>query len=87
MSLRTAGKQSPVLLAAILLFAGWVVLSVLRIFNTIPSIWSGGDFVGQSSLSGLVGLAVLFVFIGLLIALYSALEETSPMPERFPPER
>ncbi len=87
MSLQTAGKQSPVLLAAILLFGGWVVLSVFRIFNTIPSIWTGGDFVGQSSFSGFVGLAVLFVFLGLLIALYGALEETSPTPERFPPER
>lgn len=94
MSLRTAGKQSPVLLAALILIGAWVVINALRVYETMEPIWADGGGVeivggaiGQTWFSGLVGLLVMLAFIGLVITLYSALSETHPAPERFPPER
>ncbi|NHN58702.1 MULTISPECIES: hypothetical protein [Halorussus] len=85
MSLRTAGRQSPVLLAAVLLFGAWVGVNLFRVFDAIPSFWTGGGEVGQTWLGGLVGLLVMLVAVGLLITLYSALSESSPAPDTFPP--
>lgn len=86
MSLRTAARQSPILLAGVLLFTAWVALTVFRVFDAIPSIWSGGGgSVGQTWLGGLVGLLVMLVVVGLLVALYGELSEPSPTPETFPP--
>lgn len=93
MSLRNAGRQSPILLAAVLLFGAWVALSVLRVYDTMESIWGGGDpnlvgnAVGQLPLSGVIGLLVMLAILGLLVGLYSALSESDPLPDRFPPER
>jgi hypothetical protein len=85
MSMRTAARQSPLLLAAVLLFTGWVVLTAFRVFDAVPAIWTGSAEVGQTWLGGLVGLLVLLVVVGLLVALYGELAESSPVPETFPP--
>ena len=85
MSLRTAGRQSPVLLAGVLLFGAWVGVNLFRVFDAIPSFWSGGGDIGQTWLGGLVGLLVMLVVLGLLFTLYGALSESSPSPDAFPP--
>lgn len=93
MSLRTAGKLSPVILAGVLLFGAWVAMNVFRVLETMSPIWTdggealGGAAVGQNALGGIVGLLVMVAVIGLLVALYGALSETGPVPDRFPPER
>ena len=85
MSLRTAGRQSPVLLAGVLLFGAWVGVNLFRVFDAVPSFWSGEGGVGQTWLAGLVGLLVMLIVVGLLITLYGALSESSPAPDAFPP--
>lgn len=87
MSLRNAGRQSPILLTAVLLFSAWVAVNVFRVFDTIPSIWTEGGGVGQTWFSGLIGLVVMLSVVGLLIALYGALSESEPIPDAFPRER
>lgn len=94
MSVRTAGKLSPIILAGVFLFGAWVAVNVFRVFETMSSIWASGNGVGavggaigQTALSGIVGLLVMLAILGLLVALYSALSETGPVPDRFPPER
>lgn len=94
MSVRTAGKLSPLILAGVFLFGAWVAVNVFRVFETMSSIWIdaggevlGGAAVGQNAFSGIVGLLVMAVVLGLLVALYSALSETGPVPDRFPPKR
>jgi hypothetical protein len=88
MSLRNAGSRSPLLLAGVLLFGAWVALNLFRVFEAIPSLWTGGSAegtVGSTWLGGLVGLLVMLVVVGLLVALYGAISESSPAPETFPP--
>jgi hypothetical protein len=92
MSVRTAGKLSPVILAAVLLFGAWVGVNVFRVFDAMGAIWAeGGDLlgtaVGQATISGIMGVLVMLAVLGLLVALYGALSETDPVPDRFPPER
>lgn len=87
MSVRTAGRQSPILLAGVLLFGAWVAVSVFRVYDVMPSIWNEWGGVGQTAFSGLVGLLVMLGIVGLLFVLYGALSESEPVPDRFPPER
>jgi hypothetical protein len=94
MSLRNAGRQSPILLAGILLFGAWVAVNVLRVYEAMPPIWGSGEAetivgeaIGQVPLSGLIGLLVMLAILGLLFALYGALSEPDPLPDEFPPER
>ncbi|WP_137286892.1 hypothetical protein [Halorussus salinisoli] len=88
MSLRNAGRQAPILLAGVLLFGAWVAVNLFRVLDAIPSIWAeSGGAIGQTWLSGLVGLLVMLAIVGLLVALYGALSESSPTPDTFPPER
>ena len=100
MSIRNAGRQSPILLAGVLLFGAWVALTVFRVYDVMESIWAIGSFekefrgvefvgeaIGQTAFSGIVGLLVMLGVLGLLIALYGALSESEPLPDRFPPER
>lgn len=85
MSVRTSARQSPILFAGVLLFGAWVVLTAVRVFDAIPSIWTGGGDVGHTWLGGLVGLLVMVTIVGLLVALYGALSASSPTPDTFPP--
>ncbi|WP_458210014.1 hypothetical protein [Haladaptatus sp. NG-SE-30] len=87
MSLRTAERQSPLLVAAVIVIGGWVILSALHVYNTMPPIWGGEAGVGQTVFSGLVGLLVLAVLFALIVGLTGALSESGPVPNRFPPER
>ena len=86
MALRTALQMSKVLVIGVLLFAGWLLLTVMQVFETMGSITLGNEVIGQGGASGIVGLLVMAVLAGLLLFLYSELGETDPAPEPFPPE-
>lgn len=87
MGLRTGLQQSRWLTFAVLLVGLWVLLSALRTATAMD--WSqlgGGEYIGYAPGSGVVGLVVLLVGLGLLLVLYSELTETDPAPETWPPE-
>lgn len=71
----------------VLLFGGWVVLKGLEIINTAEASFSTGTTVGQTLVSGIVGLFVLVLVLALLFVLYGELGEDDPTPETFPPRR
>ena len=86
MALRTALQMSKVLVIGVLLFAGWLLLNVMQVFETMNSLELGNQVIGQGGMSGVIGLLVMAVLAGLLLFLYSELGETDPAPEPFPPE-
>jgi len=89
MTLRTAITQSWYVTAFVLLVGGWVVLKAGTILDVMGSVWTapeGGPWVGQVATSGIVGLGVLAVFVGLLVVLYGELGQASPGPNTWPPE-
>jgi hypothetical protein len=70
-----------------LLFGGWVVLKGLEVLNTAEASFATGTTIGQTVVSGIVGLLVLVVVLGFLFVLYGELGENDPTPETFPPEQ
>lgn len=78
--------MSKLLVFGVLLAAGWLLLNVMQVFETMGSITLGNEVIGQGGASGIVGLLVMAVLAGLLLFLYSELGETDPSPEPFPPE-
>lgn len=85
MGIRTAIDHNPLLAFGFLIAAGWTVLVGLQIFNVMGSV-TGGNWVGRHGLGGLMGLIVLAVFLGILIAAFGALGEPEPAPDEWPPE-
>lgn len=93
MPLRTAINQNKILTFALLLVGAWTVLTWLQVLSSSEAFLSSSvpvvspvTAVGQVWVSGLVGLLVLLVFLGLLVVLWGELGETDPLPETFPPE-
>ena len=89
MSLRTALDTNSVLVFALLLFGGWLVLKwldVLEIMQTVGGLGLGQG-VGQTAVAGVIGLMVMAVLAGMAVVLFSAMGETDPLPEPFPPRR
>ncbi|WP_226479396.1 hypothetical protein [Natrinema amylolyticum] len=85
MGIRTAIDHNPLLAFGFLIAAGWTVLVGLQIVNAMGSV-AGGDWVGRHGLGGLMGLIVLAIFLGVVIAAFGALGEPEPAPEEWPPE-
>ncbi|QLK26315.1 hypothetical protein HYG81_01435 [Natrinema zhouii] len=85
MGIRTAIDHNPLLAFGLLIAAGWTVLVGLQIFTVMGSV-TGGNWVGRHGLGGLMGLIVLAVFLGVVIAAFGALSEPEPAPEEWPPE-
>lgn len=83
MGIRTALRQGKAVTFAVLLVGIWTVLVWLDVYVSIE--WASADFVGQSFVSGVVGLIVLAVLFGLLVVLYGELGETDPAPDPWPP--
>ena len=83
MSIRTALRQSSVLTFLALIAGLWLLVSWLQIFDTLDFANIGN--IGQGALSGIIGLGVLTVTLGLLFILFGELGETSPGPEQWPP--
>lgn len=89
MALRTSLRGSPILTVSVLLFAGWTVLTALRVFALSESVWAAGEvgYVGNNPYGGVAGVVVLAAVLGLLVVLYGELSEDHPEPEQFPPRR
>jgi len=79
MGLRTALTQSRIVTLGVFAAAIWVVLTMLQVYGRLGPLSSGG--VGQTPISGLIGLAVMGGLLALLLVLYSELSETEPAPE------
>ncbi|AXG11145.1 hypothetical protein [Haloplanus rubicundus] len=79
MGIRTALTQARIVTLGVFAAAIWVVLTMLQVFGRLGPLSSGG--VGQTPISGLVGLAVLGGALALLLVLYGELSETEPAPE------
>ncbi|PSQ11947.1 hypothetical protein BRC93_03380 [Halobacteriales archaeon QS_5_70_15] len=89
MGLRTAVGQSWYVAAFVLALVGWLVVKAGTVLATMGSLWTtpaDGPWVGQVAASGVVGLAVMAVFVALLVGLFGELAETSPSPSTWPPE-
>jgi len=86
MALRTALETNKMVVAAVLLFAGWMAITALQVFETMNAVTLGNEVIGQGGMSGVIGLLVMAGTGGLLLLLYSELGETDPAPEPFPPE-
>ncbi|ELY66036.1 hypothetical protein [Natronococcus jeotgali] len=84
MGLRTAFRQNPLVFVGLLVFGAWTFLTILNVSSSMGEI-AYGDWVGQSGVVGLIGLAVLFVLGLTVVLLYGELGEPSPGPEEFPP--
>ncbi|MFQ3320296.1 MAG: hypothetical protein ACI8UR_000909 [Natronomonas sp.] len=85
MSMRTAARQNKVVLAGLLLFAGWVALTALNVFNSTTAS-SLGSWVGQHPTGGVVGILALLFILALTVGVYGELAESDPAPEEWPPE-
>jgi hypothetical protein len=79
MGIRTALTQARIVTLGVFAAAIWIVLTMLQVFGRIGPLSSGG--VGQTPISGLIGLAVLGGALALLLVLYGELSETEPAPE------
>jgi hypothetical protein len=84
MGLKTAFSQARIVTFGVLAAAVWILLTVLQVFERLGPLSSGG--VGQTPISGLVGLAVMGGLLAVLAVLYSELGETEPSPDPWPPE-
>lgn len=71
----------------VLLFGGWVILKGLEVLNTAEASFGTGITIGQTVVSGIVGLLVMVFVLALLFVLYGELGEDNPTPETFPPQR
>lgn len=79
MGLRTALTQARIVTLGVFAAAIWVVLTMLQVYGRMGPLSSGG--VGQTPISGLVGLVVLGGLLALLLVLYAELSEEEPAPE------
>jgi hypothetical protein len=85
MSFRTAVRQSNVLPVATVGAAGWLGLTVLQVVGVMDPLW-GGESVGQTATTGLVGALVIALAIGMLLVLFGELGHRNPEPQTWPPE-
>jgi hypothetical protein len=79
MGLRTALTQARIVTIGVFFAAIWVVLTMLQVYGRMGPLSSGG--VGQTPISGLLGLVVLGGLLALLLTLYGELSEAEPAPE------
>lgn len=85
MSLRSAFGNNGILLAGILLFAGWTAYTLLNVYNSMGTI-SLENWAGQHGVGGLFGLAALLLLLGYSLTVYGTLSEPEPAPQEWPPE-
>jgi hypothetical protein len=79
MGIRTALTQSRIVTLGVFAAGIWTVLTMLQVYGRLGPLSGGG--VGQTAISGLVGLVVLGGTLALLLALYGELSEMEPAPE------
>jgi len=87
MSVRTALEQARWITLGVMLAVVWTLAAVAEVASAFDwANWAVQDFVGQTAMSGIVGLAVMATLLGLLVVLYGELSETEPNPTPWPPE-
>jgi hypothetical protein len=87
MGLRSAIEQTGWLPIAVLLVLLWTIVTAISLTGMMqPYSGLGGDYVGQTFLSGGMGLLVLLVFGAAVAYVYSETGESQPAPEEFPPQ-
>jgi TRAP-type C4-dicarboxylate transport system permease small subunit len=72
---------------AVLLAGGWIILTGLWVADTAALGLATGETVGQTVMSGVIGLLVMFAILLLAFVLYGELGEQEPEPETFPPQQ
>ncbi|TYL35861.1 hypothetical protein CV102_25480 [Natronococcus pandeyae] len=85
MGIRTAIEHNALVTFLLLFAIGWVVLIGLQITAQMGSPTSI-NWVGRHGLGGVMGILVMLIFLGLVIAAFGALGEPDPAPEEWPPE-
>lgn len=83
MSMRAALRRSTWITFGVIVAFLWMVFTVVRVFDTID--FANVGVLGQGWVSGVVGLLVITIGLGLLVVLFSELVESSPTPETWPP--
>lgn len=85
MGTRTALSNSRWITFAVIAAAVWLAATWFSVYGSIN--WNAlEDPVGSHGVGGIVGLVVMAVSLGLLVALYGELAEGEPGPDTFPPE-
>ncbi|WP_299333491.1 hypothetical protein [Haloplanus sp.] len=79
MGLRTALSQSRIVTFGAIAAGIWIVLTILTVYQRLGPLSSGG--VGQTPISGLIGLVVMGATLALLFVLYGELSEEEPAPD------
>lgn len=80
MGIRTAFSQARIVTIGVFFAAIWVILTMLQVYNRMGPL-SSGSGVGQTPISGVIGLIVLGGLLALLLTLYGELSEADPAPE------
>lgn len=83
MSIRTALRESTLVTYGVLAALVWVLLTWIHVFQLVDLSKTG--YLGQGAFSGAVGLLVMTVFLGLLVAVLAELTEHEPAPNTWPP--
>lgn len=79
MGIRTAITQSRIVTLGVFAAAIWVVLTMLQVYGRMGPLSGGG--VGQTPISGVVGLLVMGGLLALLLVLFGELSEEEPAPD------
>jgi len=79
MGVRTAFTQARIVTLGVFFAAIWLVLTILQVYGRLGPLSGGG--VGQTPISGLLGILVMGGLLALLLVLYGELSEEEPAPE------
>lgn len=79
MGIRTALTQARIVTVGVFFAAIWLVLTILQVYGRLGPLSSGG--VGQTPISGLLGILVMGGALVLLLVLYGELGEEEPTPD------
>lgn len=85
MGIRTASQQNSLLLAALLLFIGWIALTGLNVISSAGAL-TLDNWVGQHGVGGVIGVIALLFILALAVGVFGELGESEPAPEEWPPQ-
>lgn len=82
-----AVRRTPVVTFGILLAGLWTLLVALSVFNAVQwgELFAAPTYVGTAAISGIVGLVVMAVTLGLLVVLYGEVSSDGSTPSTWPP--
>lgn len=86
MGVRTALGQARWVTFGVMLAAVWTLLIAYEVATAFDwANWTVEAFLGQAAMSGIVGLLVMAILLGLMVVLYGELSESDPSPDPWPP--